>query len=160
MNGQSASATTITAIRVYRAYILTAGTGAVNAGDIWIGSGSLTSGVPANKYAAILTGFGQTLMAIYTIPTQASGGATITRWYATCGGATAARASVALQTREFGIGWRTRRIAEVGLGAGLNEALLPGVSISAKADVRIRVLENGANNSFIAAGFDLELLDA
>ena len=162
LNGQNASATTITCIRVYRAYITTVGTGGVNAGDIWIGSGALTNGVPANKNAGILTGLGQTLMAIYSVPAQAVGGAKVVKWYATCGAAQAAYATVALQTREFGEGWRTRRVLNIGEGGKGGEEFPEGLTptVSAKADIRIRVLTNGVINTSIAAGFDLELLDA
>ena len=54
--------------RVYRAKVKAVGTGGVNAGIIYIGTGALTDGVPANIYAQIDIGKGQTQMALYTIP--------------------------------------------------------------------------------------------
>lgn len=161
MNGQSAAATTITALRVYRAYVLTAGSGGVNAGNIWIGSGTITTGVPANKYAAILAGNGQTLMAIYTIPEQVASGANVAsgilrRWYATIGAGQSARASVALQTRSNGGAWRTRRVCGVGEGGWMEDETW--IELDTKTDIRVRVLLNGVNNSTIEAGFDVALL--
>lgn len=62
--GASASAaTTTTFIRVFRAYVLTAGTyGAPNTGDISIETTGST------ELARIPAGLGQTMMAVYTIP--------------------------------------------------------------------------------------------
>ena len=74
MNGQTAVALTNTSvIAVNRAYALTCGSGGVNAGDIYVGNGTFTTGVPANKFLKILTGNGQTLHGIYTIPKNKTG---------------------------------------------------------------------------------------
>jgi hypothetical protein len=48
--------------------VRTAGTGGINAGVIYAGTGTVTTGVPANKYATIAIGDGQTLMALWTVP--------------------------------------------------------------------------------------------
>lgn len=162
MNGQSASATTITALRVYRAYVLTAGTGAVNAGDIWIGSGTITAGVPANKYAGVLTGNGQTLMAVYTVPDALSDGTVvgsgiITRWYATASGAVqSARGTLALQIKESGGAWRTRRVIGVAEGGPVDERCY--IEVPTRADIRVRILNTGVANTAYEAGFDMALL--
>lgn len=162
LNGQNGVALPTQLIRVYRAYLLTAGTGEVNAGDVWIGSGAITNGVPANKYAGVLANVGQTLMAIYSIPTQASNGreytgGQIVRWYATCGAAKTAYATVALQTREFGTAWRSRRVAGIAEGGPWDEDITWGIELGTKTDVRVRVLTNGENNTGIEAGFDIAL---
>lgn len=149
-------------IRVYRAYVLTAGTGGTNAGDIWIGTGTITSGVPANKYAGILAGNGQTLMAIYTMPVTLADGTvigpgTLTRWYASIGAVSAAFATIALMVREFGGAWRVRRVVGVSEGGLFSESPTGGIEIPPKADVMIRVLTNGVNGSDISGGFDIQL---
>lgn len=51
--------------RVLKMEVLTAGSGAINAGDIYAGDGVVTAGVPATKYAKILAGNGRTLMAMW-----------------------------------------------------------------------------------------------
>jgi hypothetical protein len=158
LNGQTGVSIPTSLIRVYRAYVLTVGSEEDNAGDIWIGTGDITTGVPAVKYAGIKAGMGQTLMAIYTIPANAQG-ATIWRWYATVGAGQSAFATVALQTREYGSGWRTRRVAGVGEGGWMDETMRYGISVSPKCDIRVRVIVNGVNNSAIEGGFDLELTD-
>jgi len=68
LNGQTAVNTTKSFLRVYRMVVKTAGTGAQNAGVIYAGTGTVTLGVPANKYATIAIGDNQTLMALWTVP--------------------------------------------------------------------------------------------
>jgi hypothetical protein len=163
LNGQTGVALPTPLLRVYQVYVVLAGTGVgENAGDIWIGSGTVTAGVPANKYAGILTNVGETLMAVYSVPTQISDarqyiGGQIVRWYATCVAPQKAFATVALQTREFGEAWRTRRVVSVSEGGGWNEEITWGIEVRTRADVRIRALTNGANNTSIEAGFDIAL---
>jgi hypothetical protein len=158
MNGTTGVAIPTSLIRVYRAYILTVGSEEDNAGDIWVGTGVITDGVPAVKHAGIKAGMGQTLMAVYTIPDGPPTSAKITRWYGTCGAGQAAYATIALQTRESGFGWRTRRTAGIGEGGFFDEQITYGITVSSKCDIRVRCLANGVNNSTIEAGFDLELL--
>lgn len=161
-NGQSAAATTITALRAYRGWSGTPGTNETNVGDIWLGNGTITAGVPANRYAGILANLGQTLMAVYTIPVKIADGrnissAIIRRWYATTSGAASgARATVALQTRESGGSWRTRSVGGVTEGADLERVVR--IEVPTKTDVRVRILNNGVNNTAIEAGFDIALL--
>lgn len=68
LNGQTAVLTTTTFIRVFRSFVVTAGTGATAAGTIYIGTGTVTAGVPATVYAQIVLGENQTLMALWTVP--------------------------------------------------------------------------------------------
>jgi hypothetical protein len=68
LNGQTAVNTTKTYIRINRMVVNTAGSGGQNAGVIYAGDGTVTSGVPAEKYATIAIGDNQTLMALWTVP--------------------------------------------------------------------------------------------
>ncbi len=69
MDGQSGVAVGSTnRIRGWRLKVLTAGSGGQNAGTIYLGSGTITSGVPAVIYAQITIGQNQTLMTPYTVP--------------------------------------------------------------------------------------------
>ena len=161
MSGQSGVEISTDFLRVYRAYALTVGTDGVNAGDIWIGTGTITDGVPAVKYAGILAGLGQTLMSVYTVPVsladgEAINGGKIIRWYGTVGAGQAAYATIALQTRELGGSWRTRRVSGIGEGGGVDETFSQGLDVPAKTDIRVRVLHNGVINSAICAGFDID----
>lgn len=66
--GQTAVNTTQSFIRVFRAYVITAGSGGTAAGIIYVGTGVVTAGVPATVYAEIPLGDNQTTMAIWTVP--------------------------------------------------------------------------------------------
>jgi len=66
--GQTAVTTSNQFIRVNRMKVISAGSGGQNAGVIYAGTGAISSGVPANKYATIAIGDNQTLMALWTVP--------------------------------------------------------------------------------------------
>lgn len=66
--GQTVVLTTNTFIRVFRAFVVTAGSGGTAAGTIYVGDGIVTGGVPATVYAEIPLGENQTLMAVWTVP--------------------------------------------------------------------------------------------
>jgi hypothetical protein len=68
LNGQTAVNTVNQYLRVFRARVTTAGSGETNAGNIHIGTGTVTAGVPATTYARVSAAEAQTLMAIYTVP--------------------------------------------------------------------------------------------
>src|SRR6056300_415175 len=68
LNGQTAVNTTNEFLRINRMVVRSAGSGGQNAGVIYAGTGTVTTGVPANKYATIAIGDNQTLMAIWTVP--------------------------------------------------------------------------------------------
>lgn len=68
LNGQTAVNTTNSFLRVFRMIVDTAGSGGQNAGKIYAGTGTVTAGVPANKYGVIDVGDNQTLMCFWTVP--------------------------------------------------------------------------------------------
>jgi len=70
LNGQTevTSANTYSAINQFRG--LLAGSGNTSAGEIWIGNGSFTSGVPATKYFVGERNHNKGLTAYYTVPTS------------------------------------------------------------------------------------------
>ena len=68
LNGQTAINSTLSYYRVNRIICNTAGSGLVNAGVIYVGTGDVTAGVPAVKWAAVAVGNNQTLMSVYTVP--------------------------------------------------------------------------------------------
>ncbi len=68
LNGQTAVTTTNSYLRIFRMVVNSAGSGGENAGVIYAGTGTVTSGVPANKYATISVGDNQSLMAFWTVP--------------------------------------------------------------------------------------------
>jgi len=68
LNGQTAVNTTKEYLRINRMVVRSAGSGGQNAGVIYAGTGTVTAGVPANKYATIAIGDNQTVMALWTVP--------------------------------------------------------------------------------------------
>jgi hypothetical protein len=68
LTGQTEVLTTNTFIRVFRAFVITAGSGGTAAGTIYVGTGTVTAGVPATVYAEIALGENQTTMAVWTVP--------------------------------------------------------------------------------------------
>jgi hypothetical protein len=73
LNGQTAVTSTNSYLRIYRMVVRSAGSGGKNAGVIYAGTGTVTAGVPANKYATIAIGDNQTLMALWTVPAGHTG---------------------------------------------------------------------------------------
>lgn len=66
--GLSAVATANAYLRVFRIFVLTSGSTGSNEGVLYLGSGLITAGVPANKYAIALIGDNMSFAAIYTVP--------------------------------------------------------------------------------------------
>jgi hypothetical protein len=68
MNGQSAVTMTNALLRVNYAYVATAGSGNGAAGDIYIGTGTVTTGVPATVYDIIKFDYNNTTTGSFTVP--------------------------------------------------------------------------------------------
>lgn len=73
MNGQTAVTMTASLIRINYAYVATAGSGNSAAGDIYIGTGTVTAGVPATVYDIIKFDYNNTTTGSYTIPAGYTG---------------------------------------------------------------------------------------
>jgi len=68
LNGQTAVNTTNSYLYVNRFYVVTVGSGGVNAGNINAGTGTVTSGVPAVLYDIIATGYNNRTTGHYCVP--------------------------------------------------------------------------------------------
>jgi hypothetical protein len=68
LNGQTAVTMSASLLRVNYAYVTTAGSGNSAAGDIYIGTGTVTAGVPATTYDIIKFDYNVTTTGSYTIP--------------------------------------------------------------------------------------------
>lgn len=68
LNGQTAVTTTASFLRINYAYVATAGSANSAAGDIYIGTGTVTSGVPATVYDIIKLDYNTTITGSYTVP--------------------------------------------------------------------------------------------
>lgn len=106
LNGQTAVLTANTYIRVFRAIGDTAGSGGVNAGTIWFGDGTVTSGVPADRFMAITAGENQTLHGAWSVGQKYAG--YLSLLWASSFGNSNAFATVTLVARPFGGIWQTK----------------------------------------------------
>ena len=68
LNGQTAVNTTNSFLRINDFYVVTAGSGNTAAGTLYVGTGSVTSGVPATVYSQIQTAYNAQSQAVYTVP--------------------------------------------------------------------------------------------
>lgn len=73
LNGQTAVSTTKTYSFIQQVTVLTAGSGKANAGVIYVGTGTVTAGVPAVVYNVISIGDNNSLTGAWTCPTGYSG---------------------------------------------------------------------------------------
>ena len=73
LNGQSAVLTAASFLRINYMYVATAGSTKSAAGDIYIGTGTLTAGVPAIAYDIIKFNYNNTVTGCYTIPAGYTG---------------------------------------------------------------------------------------
>lgn len=135
--------------RVYRAYVVTAGSGETNAGNLLIKHGATT-------IAQITAEIGQTLMAIYTTPADYSKVWGIKN-YAQVMKTTATVVELALQTKLEGGAWRTQEVTTLRSASNSSwQYEFPcWRKITPKMDVRWRVLSVSANDTDVVAGFDM-----
>jgi hypothetical protein len=68
LDGQTEVNTGNSYLRIFSAYVTTAGSGATAAGTIYAGTGTVTSGVPATVYGMIALTANATQMAFWTVP--------------------------------------------------------------------------------------------
>jgi hypothetical protein len=68
LNGQTAVTMSASLLRVNYAYVGTVGSGNSAAGDIYIGTGTVTAGVPATTYDIIKFDYNNTTTGSYTVP--------------------------------------------------------------------------------------------
>lgn len=68
LNGTTAVLTVALFLRVFNCICLTFGSTGAQVGNIWVGEGVVTAGVPATVYAKVRIGFGQAQMTQYTVP--------------------------------------------------------------------------------------------
>lgn len=73
LNGQTAVNTVNSYRYVNYLYVVTAGTGAANAGNINVGTGTVTAGVPAVLYDMIAVGYNQRTTAHFCVPAGYTG---------------------------------------------------------------------------------------
>lgn len=150
LNGQTAVNSTNLYIRVFRAKVLTAGSGGANAGDIHIGTGAVSSGVPATSIAKISTGENQTLMAVWTIPANYTGYLYKVEFSSNVQGSVYLTAKV--KVRDFGGVYQTKEKGTFTTDALSFDIDLP-LEIPEKSDIKLTCVASanthGVSGSFI-----------
>jgi len=151
LNGQTEVSSTTTFARIFRMYVLAAGSGETAAGDIYAGTGTVTAGVPANIYAKITQGENQTLMCTYTVPRNRIG----LLWAANVrsGGSSTAIVTARTVFRPFGGVFRTGVRVLIN-NTGANEQTAYPLPIQAKTDYEIRAVSSSPNTD-VSATFQM-----
>ena len=152
LDGQNEVLTTVTFIRVFRAFVATAGSGNTAAGTIYVGTGTVTSGVPATIYAQIPLGANQTQMALWTVPA----GYTL---YVTGGTFSAASNNAAQYVlgqfffRPFGGVFRNVADITVNSNVFRYDWEVP-IALPEKSDIEARAIALSGSNFYVTAAFE------
>lgn len=153
LNGQTEVNTTNSYLRVFRAFVVTAGSGGTAAGTIYIGTGTVTSGVPATIYAEIPVGANQTLMAVWTVPANYT--AYVTRGSLSGSSNNAGHAILGkLCFRPLG------EVMRVAAEVTLNNGFVPfdfeyPIALPEKTDIEVRAIAIHGTNFYCTATFEL-----
>lgn len=152
LNGQTAVTTTTSFIRVFRMEIMTWGSGGTNAGVIYVGTGTVTSGVPANKYSAISAGDDQTMQAFYTVPDGYYG--IITDYNIST--STNQFITMQLRARKYGTAGFNLQVEHV-INDNSVSASCAGIKFDEKTDIEWRGTGASVNNT-VAANFAIVMV--
>jgi len=145
LDAANVKTTTETYIRVYRAYILTAGSTGANVGAITIRDQDTDT-----TRALIDAGVGQTLMAVYTVPADYTG--YITSWYVSS--SISKQVDSMLQIRELNAAWNVKRYITMGAAIPFFANFDFPEKIPEKTDIRIQAKAGGGGGA-VSAGFFL-----
>jgi len=156
MNGQTPVTTSNSYLRVNRALVLTAGSGGVNAGIIYVGTGTVTAGVPANKYTTINgDGTNQSLQAFWTVPAGYTAYIYQTNISTGTSSATPAILKTLLVVRPFGGVFNTKEVITISNGNHLQNYSFP-LKITEKSDIEFRAeSSSGAVNFNVSASLNI-----
>lgn len=158
LNGQTPVNTTKSYLRVNRMIVRSAGSGGGNAGVIYTGTGTVTSGVPANVYALIngIAGSNQTLMALWTVP---AGYTAYLAQYDVSNGTssnTPAVCKLILAVRPFGEVFQSKDVKSLTTGMHIEETFAVPQRIEEKSDIEVRAISSSVSVSFdISSAFEI-----
>ena len=136
LNGTTPVVTTLSFLRVFRAYAVLAGTGGVNAGN-------LSMSIGGDLQAYIEQDEGQTHISQYTVP---AGHVAVLNYYTAMSGRVGnADLAVRLQIKRNGESWRT--FSDTFPYEGSFTLARPLIILEEKTDVRALVVTDGVNNN-------------
>jgi len=156
LNGQTSVNSVNSFLRINRMVIRSAGSGEINAGVIYAGTGTVTSGVPANKYATIAIGDGQTLMALWTVPAGYTAYLFQTDLTAACTTSNKLL-NVRIVSRPFGEVFQIKDKFGMGVGGETVTQLYQyPLKFEEKTDLEVRAIgDAGSANIQVSAGLDI-----
>ena len=138
--------------RVYRAFN--------NGSSDLVGDLSIyKSGDTSKEYAKILDGNNQTLMSVYTIPSDCKG--YLIKYQCTAYNPQSASEigyTLHMCIRQFGKVFRTQSITSVGTSHAISQEFPFPLEIPPKSDILFNVVSSNGNNGAINADFDIALL--
>ena len=152
LDGQTPVLTTGLFIRVFRSYVLTAGSSNSAEGTIYIGDGVVTAGVPATVYAEISLGENQTLMALWTVPANY----TLYVYRGTFSAASNNASQYILgkfMIRNFGGVFRNAADVTANSNVIPYDFEIP-LAIPEKSDIEARVIALSGSNFYVTASFE------
>ena len=158
LNGQTAVNTTKEYLRINRMIVRSAGTGGANAGIIYAGTGTVTTGVPANVYASIngVTGANQSLMTLWTVP---AGYTAYILQYDISNGTTSNTPAVCkliLAVRPYGEVFQSKDVKSLTTGMHVEETFSIPLKVEEKSDIEVRAISSSASVSFdISAALEI-----
>jgi len=158
LNGQTVVNTTQSFLRINRMIVRSAGSSGANAGVIYAGTGTVTTGVPANVYASIngVTGSNQSLMALWTVP---AGYTAYMLQYDVSNGTTSNTPAVCkliLAVRTYGEVFQAKDVKSLTTGMHVEESFAIPQKITEKSDIEVRAISSSASVSFdISAAFEI-----
>lgn len=152
LNGQTAVNTINSFLRINTMTVATAGSGGSNAGIIYIGTGTVTTGKPAVVYNSITTGANTSLSAFTTIPALTTG-----YLLEVIASTDTAGTQIQILTRTQGGIFIVNRIFHLGVGAGtIQEYELPR-ALTAGTDIVAQAVNAGTNVK-VSCQFEILLL--
>ena len=158
LNGQTAVNTTQSFLRINRMIVRSAGSGGANAGVIYAGTGTVTTGVPANVYASVngVTGSNQSLMALWTVP---AGYTAYLLQYDVSNGTssqTPAVCKLILAVRPYGEVFQSKDVKSLTTGMHVEETFPIPQIFTEMSDIEVRAISSSASVSFdISAAFEI-----
>lgn len=158
LNGQTPVNTTKLFLRINRMVVRSAGSGGVNAGVIYAGTGTVTTGVPANVYASIngVTGSNQSLMALWTVP---AGYTAYMLQYDISNGTTSNTPAVCkliLAVRPYGEVFQSKDVKSLTTGMHVEETFALPQKFTEKSDIEVRAISSSVSVPFdISAAFEI-----
>ena len=157
LNGQTAVNTTQSYLRINRMIVRSAGSGGANAGIVYAGTGTVTTGVPANIYATINgDGTNQTLMAIWTVPAGYTG---YLVQYDVSNGTTSNTPAVCkllLVARPYGEVFQSKDVKSLTTGMHIENTLVIPIEFTEKTDIEVRAVSSSASVAFdISAALEM-----